>query len=264
MVNRAVRQGISKTVVQKQPDKNPLIALPQRFILHLEDAPHPPRWRIAVHQKAVETVKLAAAAGSPLTERNILQAIEDHAKRWPSCQACRDLPQFAWSMNVLRVTSSQTVAQIQKRTAARENLRLKELRKAIELLARHPFKPSNIFSDEENLRLDILFEAARNATDIITAPDPPHKEESSVWHDVARLIAWHVERLLLEAGRVDLIGKPGGPLMDVIAELLQQIGIHKDPDAVRKVLEVASVPTNLAAAPQLRRVLETESFYLIT
>jgi hypothetical protein len=124
--------------------------------------------------------------------------------------------------------------------------RLNMVRDAIATLARElPGMPGAAastavpYTEDELMRLAVLAEAAHAARGIITAPAPRAKE--TVWHELAKLIEWHLRQLLEQAG-VALVGDDwNGPLVKLIKVAINLVedGVTVTEDAISKVLQRA-------------------------
>jgi hypothetical protein len=153
---------------------------------------------------------------------------------------------FVLALNVLRVTRSKSVATLQNRTPKHAEIarRVAKIKGAIDTLV-HDFAPmlsaaasksSILYSNDQMLRLVTLVQAAKDAQGIIVAPEPRHKE--TPWHDMAKLIEWHLHQLLAPLG----VSKPGndskGPLVRVVKAAIDAVEhLNLSEDAISKALQ---------------------------
>ncbi len=228
---------------------------PIRFVLPVCEHGERWAWRIFVRKGDVQPTQSLAAAGNLITEATVRGWFQQFASRWPEPPDGVQLTTFVLALNVLRVTRSKSVAELQNQTRkhAETAKRIAKIKSAIDILVNDlepmlvaaALKISIPYSNDQILNLVRLVQAAKDAQGIIVAPKPPHKE--TPWHEMARLIEWHLHQLL-----APLRGsKPGndlkGPLVRVVKAAIAAVGhLNVSEDAISKALQRSASASSAA------------------
>ena len=249
----------NSTVESPAPPNNemrPVQPKPQRFVVPTVVDGAQLEWRIVVHRDDEPRIRLLAESGNIIKEDDISKWISESAplknktSSWVDSPSVAKSPEFLMALNILRVTKSIPVADIQKLTPERANFAqlITRLREAIELLSNdlpillegadknaaasggfYRYTPEQIF------RLVALAEAAERARDIIVAPVAEAREVT--WHETVQLLEWHLRKLGSRAGETQFGIHPGGRMVGVIGRaLIATETRHTSDDAISKAL----------------------------
>jgi hypothetical protein len=219
---------------------------PIRFVLPVCGCDQRLTWRIFVRGRDEQQVYALSAEGNLVTEATVRGWFGELATRWPKPSASDLMAAFVVALNVLRVTRSKTVAELQSRTlnhaeSARRTARVKAAMNTLALdlppmLDAAGSKVTIPYSDDQMFKLVVLARAAKDAQGIIVAPRPPHKETS--WHETAHLIDWHMRQVLAQLGVAEVGNDSKGPLVGIVKAAIAAVeGLSVSEDAISKALQ---------------------------
>jgi hypothetical protein len=200
-------------------------------------------WRVAVRRSVDDEIRRKAAVAA-VTPECVRAWFPDDGR--PS--GGPDLDEFVSALRVLSVTTALSNSEMNNITPERKETAdfFGELKKAIDKCAVDLPKFLNkisagtipFYSDGDLHKLFILSETALDASGIVLAYEP--ERQAAAWHDDARLIGWHVQRLLRRSGRSNLGISATGPLVCVVQQALERVDRHRDADAISKSLTKAA------------------------
>lgn len=217
----------------------------QRFVMPLIES-GTLAWRIVIRRQAAPDVRARAAAGPVISSGDVRQWFKTLSARWPKPEDNNALTSFVAALNVLRVTRSMGVREIQNVTPERADLaeRVSRVKQAIKILAADlpPLvdgalqNPVLLYGDDDVARLALLASAVQEAQGVIRGPEPPHKE--TVWHETAKLVEWHILQII-NPGRAEKIGNDwNGPMVKIIQRAIETVeGAILTVDSISKALK---------------------------
>jgi hypothetical protein len=206
--------------------------------------PLPQGWYIVIQTKNKDFVESNVKLGTPIGPEHVRSWFAREAKNWPTPLNGSSLNRFVLALNVMRVTVTHTIDGTRDRHIADGAPDLEKIKATIGFLADQ--MPALADKARNSMRssltpLDILI-LEHLADSLIAAKEVffniGKQSHEVAWHQDARLIEWHIRKLLEEAGYSEHVGYAADSrIARVVVAALAAIGVAASHSAVAAALK---------------------------